>query len=234
MPTRGSTRTRPKLDRGTVIDRALAISDADGLEAVTIRRLAQDLSVSPMALYWHVADKEALLAAMADRMWAETEESLDALLGEGDGGAADDGWQLLRHTTAALVEVLRRHPSVAGLLPTRVMLSDAGLAVTERTLKFLEDKGFGLEAAADIACYVLISAVMLVSEMPGAVPAPAEDVEEHLRAKRIALASLSTERYPHVIRAAEYLTDCSSPDRHFERGIDMMVAGVRALAPTDR
>jgi AcrR family transcriptional regulator len=184
-----------------------------------------------MALYWHVADKEALLAAMADRMWAETEETLDRLLGESGGAGGDDGWRQLRLTTAALVDVLRRHPSVAGLLPTRVMVSDAGLAVTERTLAFLDEKGFGPEAAADIACYVLINAVMLVSAMPGATPDPAEDTEEHMRAKRIALASLSGERYPHVIRAAEYLTDCSNPDGHFERGIDMMVAGVRALAP---
>src|SRR5215469_5319588 len=52
---------RVRLSRAAVVERALALSDADGLEAVTIRRLATELGVSPMALYWHFRTKDELL-----------------------------------------------------------------------------------------------------------------------------------------------------------------------------
>src|ERR1700729_255933 len=69
--------SRPKLDREVVVDAALQVADTEGLEAVTIRRLAQELSVTPMALYWHFKDKEALLGAVADRMWDDTVTELE-------------------------------------------------------------------------------------------------------------------------------------------------------------
>src|SRR5437763_5942986 len=47
------TATRPSLSREVVADRALALADTDGIDAVTIRRLATELGVTPMALYWH-------------------------------------------------------------------------------------------------------------------------------------------------------------------------------------
>ena len=56
-----------------VADRALAIADAEGIEAVTIRRLATELGVTPMALYWHFRTKEDLLAGLADRVLDDLE-----------------------------------------------------------------------------------------------------------------------------------------------------------------
>src|SRR5690349_18471231 len=55
VPTRA---TKERLSRETVTERALALADAEGIDAVTIRRLATDLGVTPMALYWHFQDKE--------------------------------------------------------------------------------------------------------------------------------------------------------------------------------
>ena len=63
--TRGSTaRIGDELTRESVIEVALTLADADGLDSVTIRRLAQHFSVTPMALYWHVKNKDELLQAM--------------------------------------------------------------------------------------------------------------------------------------------------------------------------
>ena len=61
-------RCRRPLSREAVIDHALAVADLDGLDAVSIRRIAQDFGVTPMALYWHVKNKDELLAAMGDRI----------------------------------------------------------------------------------------------------------------------------------------------------------------------
>src|SRR5207253_11164308 len=52
---------RPRLSKRTVTENALKLADADGLDTLTIRKLAQHLGVTPMALYWHVRSKEDLL-----------------------------------------------------------------------------------------------------------------------------------------------------------------------------
>src|SRR6202007_1735318 len=61
---------RERLSRDTIVDGAIALADAEGLDAVTIRRLAQDHEVTPMALYWHFKDKGELLDGIAERLFA--------------------------------------------------------------------------------------------------------------------------------------------------------------------
>lgn len=66
----GGTRERERLDRGRVVDAAVALADRDGLDALSMRRLADELGVVPMALYKHVADKRDLVAGMIDSVVA--------------------------------------------------------------------------------------------------------------------------------------------------------------------
>src|SRR3954467_13565216 len=65
--------TREALSRERIVGRALVIADEEGLRAVTIRRVAKELGVTPMALYWHFKDKNELLGGMADQIFAEIE-----------------------------------------------------------------------------------------------------------------------------------------------------------------
>jgi TetR/AcrR family tetracycline transcriptional repressor len=228
MSSKTARRTKGKLDREVLIDAALRLADAEGLEAISFRRLAEQFEVTPMALYWHFEDKEALLAALADRLWLHVADTLEQSLEQLP--AADDGWGQLRLTLNALVDVMRRHPAVAELVPTRVLESEAGRTVTELTLGFLARQGFERGQAADLARFVLSSAVMLVSTQPGVEIPDAGERTEHQRRKRVALASLPPDRYPHITASAGYLTDCDSPDAHFTRGFDVIIAGVRAQA----
>src|SRR6201987_4268065 len=62
---------RSRLSKATVVERALALADAGGLEAITIRRLAQELGVTPMALYWHFKNKDELLLGLTDHVMAD-------------------------------------------------------------------------------------------------------------------------------------------------------------------
>src|ERR1041384_6560467 len=68
---------RTRLSKQAVVQRALALADADGLDALTIRRLATELSVTPMALYWHFRNKEELLGGPADQAWSELDTDGD-------------------------------------------------------------------------------------------------------------------------------------------------------------
>jgi AcrR family transcriptional regulator len=58
--------TGVELSRATIVEKALEIIDREGPDAVTIRRIAQEFGVTPMALYWHVPNKEELLNAVGD------------------------------------------------------------------------------------------------------------------------------------------------------------------------
>jgi AcrR family transcriptional regulator len=205
-----------------VADRALAIADAEGIEAVTIRRLATELGVTPMALYWHFKTKEDLLAGLADRV-------LDSIeLPARTGNWADD----IRAAMLALVTAMRPHPQIAHLVSTQVMRNPTGLDLTEMALEILEDAGFAPEAASPLAMQALRAVVsMVTSDQVDDSGTTAEERDAHLRAKRAMLSSLSPEKYPALIRHADAMTYCSDVDEFFGLGIDLYVQGVQGLAP---
>src|SRR5215469_8660322 len=78
--TRKSEAERSRLTKQMVVDRGLALADASGLDGLTIRRLAQDLGVTPMALYWHFRSKEELLLGLAEQVWSEIDIEVDPAL----------------------------------------------------------------------------------------------------------------------------------------------------------
>src|SRR5690349_7389246 len=114
---------KERLSRERIVDCAIALADAEGLEAVTIRRLAQDQGVTPMALYWHFKDKDLLLDGIVERLMTEVKGPLS----EPGAGRWDERF---RDLLVALLEVLRAHPAIVGLVQNRIMLSAAGLDLT--------------------------------------------------------------------------------------------------------
>jgi AcrR family transcriptional regulator len=216
------TASRPALSRDVVADRALEIADAEGLEAVTIRRLATELGVTPMALYWHFRTKEDLLAGLADRVLD------DVVVPERGSDWAED----IRAAMRALVAAMRAHPQVANLVPTRILQHAQGLALTEQALQTLDDAGFAPEPAGQLAMQALRAVVGLVtSDQVDDSGMTAEERDAELRRKRAYLTSLPPDRYPALIRHADAMTYCPDPDEFFDLGIDLYVAGVRGLVP---
>jgi AcrR family transcriptional regulator len=223
-PTSAHQADRTRLTRVAVVDRALALSDADGLEAVTIRRLATELSVTPMALYWHFRSKEELLAGLADRVWAGIDTNVDP----------DAPWPVqLRRLLDSLIGVLREHPSASTLLLSGQKInSEAALAAIEVTLEVLDRAGFDRDQAAAIARNALYTGLMLVMNEPGFEPGMTEeDRAEQQRRNRVKLALLPPDKYPRVIECAAPLTACEDPDLHYQFGADLFIAGVKAMAP---
>jgi TetR/AcrR family transcriptional regulator, tetracycline repressor protein len=215
---------RPRLSKAAVVERGLALADAEGLEAVTIRRLATELGVTPMALYWHFRSKEDLLTGLADRIWAEIDLNVDV--------TADWSAQL-RSIMESLVHVLRIHPSASQLLIAgEKRTSEAALIATETALAILKRGGFDPEHAAVIARGGLFTGLMLVLSEPGNEPGmDAEQRREYMRQNRVRLSLLSPDRFPRVVEAAGPLTACDNPDFHYQLGIDLFIAGVQAIAP---
>jgi AcrR family transcriptional regulator len=213
---------RPRLSQAAVVGRALALADAEGVDALTIRRLAQELGVTPMALYWHFRNKDELLDGLADRLWSEIRTDVDP----------DAPWpDQLRGLLESLVAVLRAHPSASQLVIAGEKGSPAALHVTEVALELLRRAGFGPADAAAIARSGLWTGLMLAMSEPGHDPAlsPGERAETQRRSQ-IRLAMLPPEQYPRLVEAAVPMTACDDPDRHYRFGIHLFVGGVEALA----
>lgn len=224
--SRQSAPDRVTLTPQTVVEGALALADAEGLGAVTIRRLAKELGVTPMALYWHFRSKDELLAGVTAKIFEEIDLSVDA----------SATWQeQLRALLGSMVGVLRAHPSSAILLSTRTVSSEGGLRAPEVALDVLGRGGFSPTEATQIARHALTTVVNLVSGEPGVVAR--EESGEMIDARRRArlfLESLPPERYPRLVEAATPLSEGVAPDAYFAFGLDLLLAGIEAMAERKR
>src|SRR5215471_5125358 len=173
---------RTRLSKKAVVDRALALADANGLDGLTIRRLAEDLGVTPMALYWHFRSKEELLAGLADQVWAEMNMKVDA---------AQPWSQQLQGLLESLIRVLRAHPCASQLLLETEKQSEAFMQATEVTLEVLRSAGFDPRHASEVARNAMWTGIMLVMSEPGTHPGKSdEDRAEHQRLALLRLATL--------------------------------------------
>ena len=212
---------RPRLSRRTVTERALKLADADGLDALTIRKLAQDLGVTPMALYWHFRSKEELLEGVAEQVWGEIEVRVDPSV---------PWWAQLQGGLESLIRVLRAHRSAAQLLLEHEKRNEAALRATEAVLEILAGAGFDAEQSAEIARSTLWTGIMLVMSESGYHPELSGDERaEWQRRSQVELAMLPAARYPHLIRCAAPMANCD-PDFHYRIGVQLFIAGVKALA----
>ena len=213
---------RTRLSKKAVVDRALALADANGLDGLTIRRLAEDLGVTPMALYWHFRSKEELLAGLADQVWAEMNMKVDP---------AEPWSRQLQGLLESLIRVLRAHPCASQLLLETEKQSEAFLQATEVTLEVLRSAGFDPRHASEVARNAMWTGIMLVMSEPGVHPGKsAEERAEYQRHILVRLATLPPDRYPRVVESAVPLAPCDDPEFHYRFGVELFIAGVEAIA----
>ena len=212
---------RSRLSKQSVVDRGLALADASGLDKLTIRRLAQDLGVTPMALYWHFRSKEELLEGVAEQVWGEIDVNVDP---------DAPWWAQLQGLLESLVEVLRAHSAAAQLLLEHEKRNEAALRATEITLDVLRRAGFDPLHASEIARSTLWTGITLVMSEPGYKPELSpEEREEMQRRNQVELAMLPASKYPRLIECAVPMTACD-PELHYRFGIGLFIDGVKAAA----
>jgi AcrR family transcriptional regulator len=128
-PEAPSRRGPGTLDRGRIVRTAIAIADAEGIDALTMRRIAQELDAAPMSLYRHVPDKEALVSLM-----------LEEVLGEGRLPEAPSGdWRAdLTFLANASWALMRRHPWYPEASMVRPPITPRGVAGLEWALSIFD------------------------------------------------------------------------------------------------
>ena len=217
---------RTTLTPQAVVEGALSLADSEGLGAVTIRRLAGELGVTPMALYWHFRSKDELLDGMVARIYEEIDPAPDE----------SAPWpEQMRALMGSMVDALRAHPSTAILLATRNVASEGSLRTTEAALDILRRAGFSPTEATRVARHALSAVTNLVGGVPGTVSReePGRLLDARRRARAF-LESLPPEDYPRLVEAAAPLSEPDDPDAHYAFGLDLLLSGIEAMSARRR
>ncbi|MGH3759361.1 TetR/AcrR family transcriptional regulator C-terminal domain-containing protein [Actinophytocola sp.] len=130
------------LNRQRVLRAAVSVADARGIESLTMRSLAEALGVEAMSLYYHVANKEAILDGVVEVIMGEIDEAVN----RADVPAAEDGWKTaLRARILAARGVLLRHPWAPGVFGTRTTTSLAVVRYFDAVVGVLRAGGFSYD-----------------------------------------------------------------------------------------
>ncbi|MEU1506763.1 TetR/AcrR family transcriptional regulator [Kitasatospora sp. NPDC005748] len=207
---------------------AIALADADGVDAVTMRRVAQELGVSPMALYTYVPGKAELLDLMLDTVYATMPRS----------APSDEGW---RARVAAVADdnraLYRAHPWVASISTSRPPLGPGLMAKYEYELCALEGTGLP-DVELDAALTHLLGFVQTCARMGADDRAAQQDSamtdEQWWAANADLLARVfDAERYPVAARvgaaAGEAHGGAYSADHAYAFGLARVLDGFAAL-----
>jgi len=229
------TLERPGLSRGAVVARALEIGTAEGLEAVSLRRLAQELGVTPMALYRHVRDKQDLINAMTEAVL----EGIDATV----GFRPDMTWiERMRLAIDNYKEQVDARPLA---LPLSIAYTGEGppafWKVLEDLLAILLDAGFQRrEAIVLIRMIANLLAGYLLLIQQGA-PSDFTQLDAHqidLLRRRFALAQMSLPRdvFPNLVESAEDTADVwlTDPDHWWRNTVDLITFGLERMLERSR
>ena len=217
MATDAVTRAEPRsrLSRERVLRAAIAHADTGGLEALSMRTLAELLEVAPMALYRHVANKDDLIDAMVDVVFSE--------IGVPAGG---DGWMTaMRRRAIAVRDALTRHRWAIGLMESRRSPGPASLRYHDAVIGRLRAAGFSVEMAAH--AYSLLDSYIYGFALTR-MNLPFEASEEVGVVAGAMLDSLPANEYPNLV---EFLTEHVMKPGYdfgdeFEYGLDVILEGL--------
>ena len=220
MPTRPRARTPRKqpLSRDQVLRAAISIADGSGLEALTMRRLGQELGVEAMSLYHHVANKDDVLDGI-----------VDLVLGDIDIPPTGTPWRAaMRQRATAAHEVLLTHPWAALQIMSRFNIGIGMTRYLDATLGRLREGGFSVEGALD-AWHALDSHIYGFTLQELSLPFA---VDEAPRVSAEVLGQVSAEEFPHVVEIISHvMTSGRVEDFHF--GLELLLDGLeRNLART--
>jgi len=214
---------RERLNRQRVLEAALAIVDAEGLPALTMRRLGAELGVEAMSLYRHVPNKEALLDGIVELIVLEIEVPSD------DSDDWADAW---RHVGRSYRQAALAHPNAFPLVTMRPLNTPEALRRIDAAYDLLRRAGLD-ERMAIVAFRTLASYTrgFALEEVTGRALGAHADGEEG----RLDPRDLPATEFPRISELASRLV-ATDHCAVFEGGLDLILTGLEAelerLAPT--
>ncbi len=211
---------RAPLSRERVLGAAVALADEHGVEAISMRRIAQELGVVPMALYKHVANKDELLDGM-----------VDVVVGEIDPPATGAGWRTaIRRRVLSARGALLRHPWASRVIESRTDPTPLVLAYMDSMIGMFRAGGFSIDLTHH-AMHAMGSRLLGFSQElfdDTAEVGPGMDAE---------LLRELAGRYPHITELVTAITHDQASvvgqgcddQFEFEFALDLMLAGLERL-----
>jgi AcrR family transcriptional regulator len=206
-----------------IAEAALRVVDEEGLDAMTMRRVAQELGTGAASLYAYVDSKDRL-----------TELVIDRALGELDPSPTDDvPWQEeLKQGLREVRALFARHRDLARASFARIPLGENALRASEWMIATLRRGDLSTEVIA-YACDLLplyVTAIAYEESVYAGEQVSADQLVEYVGEMRAYFESLPVSRFPNVVAFAAALTAGAQGDERFEFGLDVLIAGLAAMA----
>jgi AcrR family transcriptional regulator len=212
---------RQPLSREAIVEAALRVLDAEGVDGLTMRRVASELGTGAGALYWHVASKEELLVLVIDEVVSEFE------LPEPE----PDRWQeQLKEMGREMRALMKRHRDVARISLGRIPLGPNILRVIEWQLGLMRAAGVSDRTAALAGdLFALYVGAFAYEESLGLQSPDGKQRPPHEIVAMIGeyFASLPADRFPNIAATLAVLV-AGDPDERFEFGMDVLIRGLAA------
>lgn len=200
------------LDPDLIVDTAIRLLDEGGMEALTLRKVAQALDVKAPSLYNHFANKRALVDAVADTFISDV----------GRDVAAGLGWQdTLRQIASELRSALKSHRDGARVFAGTYIATENVLRPSEIMISALTDAGAPAAFAAETMCHLGYYVMGFVIEEQAV---PRDPAEFHCRTER--LATLAEASFPHTYATAHLMFEPDF-DTRFASGVTLILLGVQ-------
>ena len=212
---------RTPLSQEAIVEAALRILETDGYDALSMRRVAADLSTGAASLYAHVANKDELVKLALDRVF------VDVSFPEPD----PERWmEQVREMMRGTRKILQSHPGLARAMLGRVPMGPNGIHIIEGFMGLLRAGDLPDRVAAwagdVIALYVVANVFEEDIRFSIHGEASQEDVEAWAGEMKGYIKSLPPEQFPNMLALADPMFETGGPDGRFEFGLDLMLRGL--------
>jgi AcrR family transcriptional regulator len=218
LPDRPARRRRDPISREAIVGTAVRLLDAEGLDALSMRGIADELGTGAASLYWHVGSKDGLLDLV-----------MDQVIGEQRVPDPEPGrWpEQLRELARQQREICLRHPWIVEVSIGRIPMGPNALNYSERVLAIL--KAGGVPDTLAVQGYLLMISTVngfMLDEVGDAQPgAPSGVPQEAADMASQYVASLPTDRFPNMVALAPEFAR-ADPDERFELLLDIFIGGI--------
>jgi AcrR family transcriptional regulator len=225
-PRRSSRARRDPITVEAITEAAIKILDSEGLEGLSMRRVADALHTGPASLYWHVGNKDGLLDLVFDQIISEMDVP----------GPQGDRWkEQLKQIALSQRATILRHRDLVAISMGRIPMGPHALRYTERVMAVLRAGGVPDDLA--VSGYLLLFALVNGFTMDE-MAEPVSSVEENPDAPSASavsgyLASLPVDQFPNIVASAPYFAQWDN-DVQFEMLVDLYVDGLAQRAAAAR